>query len=79
MHTATDNITANFSSIYRHLFAPDIDVTVYPAHVVLKSTQNTVIEAFWRWFVEKMGMNLKSYIMKGRVEHLFDPQISFHP
>ncbi|KAF7368007.1 hypothetical protein MSAN_00866500 [Mycena sanguinolenta] len=64
-------------------YAPDIDLTRYPSMVALKSTNNTPIEALWRWFQEQSGKNLYVQITRGRDEGIFNPGIysigSGHP
>ncbi|KAJ6464706.1 hypothetical protein DFH09DRAFT_1254597 [Mycena vulgaris] len=66
-------------TILRYLkFAPDIDPDVYPSHACIKSVHNTVIEAFWRWLRLKCGVNLREHILRGKVEHIFDPNVPFH-
>ncbi|KAJ7885240.1 hypothetical protein B0H13DRAFT_2235309 [Mycena leptocephala] len=60
------------------IFAPDIDLAVYPAHKSIKSVHNTIIEAFWRWLREKLGINLRDHILRGKNEHIFDPNVAFH-
>jgi hypothetical protein len=60
------------------IFAPDIDPAVYPAHKSIKSVHNTIIEAFWRWLREKLGINLRDHILRGKNEHIFDPNVAFH-
>ncbi|KAJ7877863.1 hypothetical protein B0H13DRAFT_2235847 [Mycena leptocephala] len=39
---------------------------------------NTVIEAFWRWLKEKMGLNLKAVILAGKEKRIFSPNVDFH-
>jgi hypothetical protein len=60
------------------IFAPAIDPAVYPAHKSIKSVHNTVIEAFWRWLLQKLGINLRDHILRGKNEHIFDPNVAFH-
>ncbi|KAJ7905018.1 hypothetical protein B0H13DRAFT_2233816 [Mycena leptocephala] len=60
------------------IFAPDIDPAVYPAHKSIKSVHNTIIEAFWRWLREKLGISLRDHILRGKNEHIFDPNVAFH-
>ncbi|KAJ7895785.1 hypothetical protein B0H13DRAFT_2234542 [Mycena leptocephala] len=60
------------------IFAPDIDLAVYPAHKSIKSVHNTIIEAFWRWLREKLGLNLRDHILRGKNKHIFDPNVAFH-
>ncbi|KAJ7291675.1 hypothetical protein C8J57DRAFT_1588176 [Mycena rebaudengoi] len=62
----------------RHAFAPDIDPEIYPICRIIKSVHNTIIEAFWRWFKEKKGLNLKAVILIGKVERIFSPNVEFH-
>ncbi|KAJ7231516.1 hypothetical protein C8J57DRAFT_1580727 [Mycena rebaudengoi] len=62
----------------RHVFAPDIDPEIYPICRIIKSVHNTIIEAFWRWFKEKKGLNLKAVILIGKVERIFSPNVEFH-
>ncbi|KAJ7867826.1 hypothetical protein B0H13DRAFT_2351762 [Mycena leptocephala] len=52
----------------RHTFAPDIDPEIYPVCRLIKSVHNTIIEAFWRWLKEKMGLSLKVIILIGKTE-----------
>ncbi|KAJ6489689.1 hypothetical protein C8R47DRAFT_977824 [Mycena vitilis] len=64
-------------------FAPNIDINVYPAHRSIKSVHNTtplntIIEAFWRWLREKLGVNLRDHILRGKNEHIFDSNVAFH-
>ncbi|KAJ7826517.1 hypothetical protein B0H13DRAFT_2241110 [Mycena leptocephala] len=62
----------------REKYAPDIDLAVYPAHESIKSVHNTIIEAFWRWLKEKLGVNLRDHILRGKTEHIVDPKVAFH-
>ncbi|KAJ7210180.1 hypothetical protein GGX14DRAFT_363716, partial [Mycena pura] len=63
----------SFAEIYfRAAYAPDIDPNLYPFHVLIKSIHNTVIEGFWRHFKEKLGLNLKDFLLRGKTEHLFN-------
>ncbi|KAJ7170403.1 hypothetical protein C8R43DRAFT_1152952 [Mycena crocata] len=62
----------------REQFAPNVDPEVYPPIACIKSIHNTIIEAFWRWLHHKCGMNLKDHILRGKVEHIFDPNVAFH-
>ncbi|KAJ7718982.1 hypothetical protein B0H14DRAFT_3629712 [Mycena olivaceomarginata] len=59
-------------------YAPDIDLTRYPALVAVKSTNNTPIEGLWRWFQDQCGKNLYIQITKGRDEGIFNPNNSIH-
>jgi hypothetical protein len=61
-----------------HAFAPNIDPEVYPICRLIKSVHNTVIEAFWRWLKEKMGLNLKAVILAGKEKRIFSPNVDFH-
>ncbi|KAJ7659812.1 hypothetical protein DFH06DRAFT_1130567 [Mycena polygramma] len=45
---------------------------------VIKSVHNTIIEGFWRWLKEKMGLNLKSIILVGKEERIFNANVDFH-
>ncbi|KIJ32674.1 hypothetical protein M422DRAFT_52733 [Sphaerobolus stellatus SS14] len=47
-----------FQIALREGAAPQIDSEVFPAHKYIKSVHNTVIEAFWRWLLEKLGYNI---------------------
>ncbi|KAJ7708008.1 hypothetical protein B0H14DRAFT_3119448 [Mycena olivaceomarginata] len=62
----------------REQHAPDIDLAVYPAHESIKSVHNTIIEAFWRWLREKLGVNLRDHILRGKTDRIFDPKVAFH-
>ncbi|KAJ7312478.1 hypothetical protein DFH08DRAFT_717654 [Mycena albidolilacea] len=62
----------------RHAFARDIDPEIYPVCRLIKSVHNTVIEGFWRWLKEKMGLNLKATILIGKEERIFSPNVEFH-
>ncbi|KAJ4492029.1 hypothetical protein C8J55DRAFT_533979 [Lentinula edodes] len=61
-----------FMAALREAYAPDLDATVYPPHVILKSTNDTPIEGIWRRFSQKVGANLKEIILRGKVEYIFD-------
>ncbi|KAJ7772470.1 hypothetical protein B0H16DRAFT_1714663 [Mycena metata] len=61
-----------FMSTLREIYAADIDKDLYPFHVLIKSIHNTVIEGFWRQLKEKLGLNLKDFLLRGKVEHLFN-------
>ncbi|KAJ6452513.1 hypothetical protein C8R45DRAFT_945743 [Mycena sanguinolenta] len=63
---------------FRNAFALDIDVEVYPVCRLIKSVHNTIIEAFWRWLKEKMGLNLKTIILLGKEERIFSADVKFH-
>jgi hypothetical protein len=60
------------------VFAPEIDSRVYPECMLIKSVHNTVIEGFWRWLREKAGGSMKIQLMRGKDEHIFDPNVRFH-
>ncbi|KAJ7433123.1 hypothetical protein B0H11DRAFT_2165057 [Mycena galericulata] len=67
-----------FMSVLREIYAPDIDPTLFPFHVMIKSVHNTVIEGFWRQFKEKSGLNLKDFLLRGKEGHLFNPHDPLH-
>ncbi|KAF7290217.1 hypothetical protein MIND_01335200 [Mycena indigotica] len=67
-----------FMSALRASYAPDINSNLYPFHVLIKSVHNTVIEGFWRHLKEKLGLNLKDYLLRGKTEHLYNPHNRFH-
>lgn|ERR1700735_1980783 len=60
------------------VFAPEIDPNLDPYYVILKSIHNTIIEGFWRWLREKLGLNLREIIWQGKTEHIFNPMVPFH-
>lgn len=60
----------------RTVFAPDIDPDIHRYYAILKSIHNTIIEAFWRWLKEKLGLNLKVIILKG--ENIYNSMVHFH-
>lgn len=60
----------------RTVFAPDIDPDIHQYYAIIKSIHNTIIEAFWRWLKEKLGLNLKVIILKG--EHTYNSMVPFH-
>ena len=62
----------------RTAYAPDIDLTRYPACVALKSTNNTPIESLWHWFQDQCGKNLYVQVTKGRDEGIFNPNNQIH-
>ncbi|KAJ7243316.1 hypothetical protein C8J57DRAFT_1525776 [Mycena rebaudengoi] len=67
-----------FMSVLREIYAADIDPTLFPFHVMIKSIHNTVIEGFWRQFKEKSGLNIKDFLLRGKEEHLFNPHDPLH-
>ncbi|KAF8146508.1 hypothetical protein K438DRAFT_1780895 [Mycena galopus ATCC 62051] len=66
------------SQPYREIYAADIDKDLYPFHVLIKSIHNTVIEGFWRQLKEKLGLNLKDFLLRGKIEHLFNAHDPWH-
>ncbi|KAJ7429620.1 hypothetical protein B0H11DRAFT_2181174 [Mycena galericulata] len=64
--------------VLREIYAPDIDPTLFPFHVMIKSVHNTVIEGFWQQFKEKSGLNLKDFLLCGKEGHLFNPHDPLH-
>ncbi|KAJ7769746.1 hypothetical protein B0H14DRAFT_2402474, partial [Mycena olivaceomarginata] len=44
----------------------------------IKSVHNTIIEAFWRWLKEKLGLNLKAMILVGKDQRIFSANVEFH-
>ncbi|KAF7371801.1 hypothetical protein MVEN_00036800 [Mycena venus] len=62
----------------RSTFAPDIDPEIYPVCRLIKSVHITVIESFWCWLKENMGLNLKSTILIGKEERIFSPNVEFY-
>ncbi|KAJ7760762.1 hypothetical protein B0H14DRAFT_2634186 [Mycena olivaceomarginata] len=67
-----------FMSTLREIYAADIDKDLYPFHVLIKSIHNTVIEGFWRQLKEKLGLNLKDFLLRGKIEHLFNAHDLWH-
>ncbi|KAF8217231.1 hypothetical protein K438DRAFT_1748323 [Mycena galopus ATCC 62051] len=67
-----------FMSTLREIYAADIDKDLYPFHVLIKSIHNTVIEGFWRQLKEKLGLNLKDFLLRGKIEHLFNAHDPWH-
>ncbi|KAJ7220399.1 hypothetical protein C8J57DRAFT_1440393 [Mycena rebaudengoi] len=63
---------------YAFIHVTDIDPTLFPFHVMIKSIHNTVIEGFWRQFKEKSGLNLKDFLLRGKEDHLFNPHDPLH-
>ncbi|KAJ7190731.1 hypothetical protein GGX14DRAFT_381829 [Mycena pura] len=39
---------------------------------------NTIIKGFWRHLKEKLGLNLKDFLLRGKTEHLFNPHDPLH-
>ncbi|KAH6880209.1 hypothetical protein BKA70DRAFT_1126820 [Coprinopsis sp. MPI-PUGE-AT-0042] len=62
----------------RRLLAPEIDPETDATAMSMKSVHNTIIESLWKWFKLKFGLNLKEAILKGKVDHIFNPQIPYH-
>ncbi|KAJ7210144.1 hypothetical protein GGX14DRAFT_534841 [Mycena pura] len=67
-----------FMTGLKSTYAPNIDLTRYPCHVAVKSTNNTPIEGLWRWFRDQCGKNLHLHITKGRDEGIFNPNNPIH-
>ena len=63
---------------FRTVFAPEIDPDQDPYYRILKSVYNTIIEVFWKWLKEKLGLNLKAIILQGQQEHIFNPAVAYH-
>ncbi|KAJ6505134.1 hypothetical protein C8R45DRAFT_923430 [Mycena sanguinolenta] len=55
-----------FMSKLRDVYAADIDMNLYPFHVLIESIHNTVIEVFGRQLKEKLGLNLKDFLLRGK-------------
>jgi hypothetical protein len=49
---------------------PDIDPDIDRYYAIL------IIEVFWQWLKEKLGLNLKVVILKG--EHIYNSMVFFH-
>ncbi|KAJ7064243.1 hypothetical protein C8F01DRAFT_1250495 [Mycena amicta] len=62
----------------REIYAPNIDPSLYPFYVMIKSIHNTITEGFWRHLKEKLGLNLKDYLLRGKTEHSFNPHNPLH-
>jgi hypothetical protein len=60
------------------VYGPDIDITIFPFHVMIKSVYNTVIEGFWRRFLDKTGHNLKTVLLHGKLTHVFMRNVPYH-
>ncbi|KAJ7618698.1 hypothetical protein FB45DRAFT_755655, partial [Roridomyces roridus] len=63
---------------FPEIFAPDIDPALFPLHVLIKSIHNTIIEGFWRQLKEKLGLNLKDWLLRGKSEFLFNSHNPLH-
>ena len=61
-----------------NIFAPDIDSEVFPPFVTIKSVHNTIIEGFWCWLKLKLGLSIKDQVLRGKLEHIFDPNVQYH-
>ncbi|KAJ6550296.1 hypothetical protein B0H19DRAFT_1211498 [Mycena capillaripes] len=72
------SVNVVFTHNFSHAFSRDIDPDIYPVCRLIKSVHNTVIEGFWRWLKEKMGLNLKAIILIGKEERIFSPNVEFH-
>jgi hypothetical protein len=78
-HSAVSFTTTRVAGLIepkRAVFAPDIDPEIDRYYAILKSIHNTIIEAFWRWLKEKLGLNLKVVILRG--EHIYNSMVPFH-
>ncbi|KAF9069298.1 hypothetical protein BDP27DRAFT_1383233 [Rhodocollybia butyracea] len=64
--------------VLREMHAPHIDPRTYPPAVQMKSVHHTTIEGFWKWLLEKKGLNIKDHILRGKTEHIFSDIASFH-
>ena len=60
------------------MYAPEFDEATFPPHVILKSTNNTPIEGFWRLLHQKTGDNLKEIILEGKRQAIFNSTIPEH-
>ncbi|KAJ7916691.1 hypothetical protein B0H13DRAFT_1871020 [Mycena leptocephala] len=58
-----------FMSTLREIYAADIEIELYLFHVLIKSIHNTVIGGFWRQLKEKLGLNLKVFLLWGKNHH----------
>ncbi|KIK56381.1 hypothetical protein GYMLUDRAFT_1016107 [Collybiopsis luxurians FD-317 M1] len=67
-----------FMVTLREMYAPEFDPVEFPPHVILKSTNNTPIEGFWRILSDKCGKNIKEQILQGKDQRIFDPTQSEH-
>nr|GAT48120.1 predicted protein [Mycena chlorophos] len=67
-----------FMAALREVYAPDIDPSLYPFHVLIKSIHNTIIEGFWRHLKDKLGLNLKDFLLRGKTQHLYNPHNPLH-
>lgn len=69
---------ALISILFSGLCTPEIDPDQYAPCVALKSVHNTVIESLWRWFESSFGHILKSLILKGAEDHIFQAHCLTH-
>jgi hypothetical protein len=46
--------------------------------MALKSVHNTTIEGLWRWLRDKIGHDLKGYILQGKARHHYNAAIPWH-
>ncbi|KIJ43199.1 hypothetical protein M422DRAFT_253393 [Sphaerobolus stellatus SS14] len=70
--------TGGFQIALRKEFAPELTLEEFPAFVTLKSTDNIVIEGFWRWLREDSGINLYVVIKMGHTSGIFKAGNQLH-
>ena len=59
-------------------FFSELDEDEFPSYVALTSTNNTVIERFWRLLKERFGDHFKHAVRLGAAQHLFNPVSVLH-
>jgi hypothetical protein len=59
-------------------YAPELDIDQWPAFVALKSVNNVVAEALWKWLRKTCGHNIKDYILEGKTKGFFNPMNGLH-
>ncbi|KAF9443059.1 hypothetical protein P691DRAFT_797692 [Macrolepiota fuliginosa MF-IS2] len=59
-------------------YAPDIDPTIFPSFLHLKSVHNTPIESLWNFMRKHTGMNFREEVQRGYMDSTFKLTILLH-
>ena len=69
---------AKHEQVFREIFHPDMDLTVLPAHIYLRSVHNISIERSWLRLRLDLGDNAVLAFEKGKDEGVYNPDDPEH-
>lgn len=67
-----------FNTASRKILTPDLDERLFPPCMAVKSVHNITAESLWKWLSKTIGRELKTIILEGRVNGVYNPNSIMH-